>query len=139
MSDCIRITGIRPYDGEYDLDLDEQPFTILEWRWIKKVSGYLPMTLPDGIAGDDPDVYLVFALIALARAGRVRDDEIYTAADRIARSPFQGTIRFVSDTAEVPADDPLPVTPEPTRNGGGSGKQTSDTPDAHPSPTGVPV
>ena len=32
--------------------------TTLEWRWVKKVSGYLPGTIGDGVDGGDPDIFV---------------------------------------------------------------------------------
>ena len=41
MSELV-ITGMRPYDGRYPFDLYEQAFTVREWGWIKRLTGYLP-------------------------------------------------------------------------------------------------
>ncbi len=67
MSDRI-VINVRPYVGEYDFDIEGEPLTTLEWRWLKKISGYLPMTLDEGFRGGDPDLFVAFAVIALARA-----------------------------------------------------------------------
>ena len=44
-----RIKGVKPWDGEYELD-EDRAFNAREWRWIKKVSGYVPLTLGEGFA-----------------------------------------------------------------------------------------
>ena len=31
MGNWITLTGVKPYDGRYELDLDEQPLTMREW------------------------------------------------------------------------------------------------------------
>jgi hypothetical protein len=128
MADRIVLNTPR-YKGEYDFDLEEQPLTALEWRWVKKISGYLPMTLSDGFRGGDPDLFVAFAVIALVRAGRVHRDEALTVADTIADLPFDGTaITLLAE--EVDAEDP-PVVPaetpeieQPLRSIGGSSPQT---------------
>lgn len=105
------------YKGEFPFDIEEDPLTNLEWRWIKKISGYLPLTIEEGWKGGDPDLFVAFAVIALVRSGRVRKEDALTAADALADAPFDGTaITMVAD--EVADADPPPVTAEtPTRTG----------------------
>ena len=40
--DYLTIEGVAPYDGRYEFDLRDRPFTVREWGWIKRHSGYLP-------------------------------------------------------------------------------------------------
>ena len=35
----LRLDGVKPYDGRYELDLDGQPLTRREWGWIKRNAG----------------------------------------------------------------------------------------------------
>ncbi len=112
MSDRIVITNIRPYDGEYDLELQDRPLTALEWRWIKKLAGYLPGTFRDGLEGSDPDLVCVLAVIAMYRSGRVDRQSAPTVFDRISDAPFDGAaISLISDPVEE--DDGRPPA-EPT-------------------------
>lgn len=101
----IIIQGIKPWDGDYDLDTD-RAFNAREWRWIKKVSGYMPLTVSDGFAGGDPDLFVALAVIAMCREGRIGRDEGLTVADQLAEVPFDGAaINLVGDDVE---DDALP-------------------------------
>lgn len=107
----IVIKGIRPYDGEYELDGD-RAFNAREWRWIKKVSGYMPLTLSDGFAGGDPDLYVALAVIAMCRAGRIERDDGLRVADELSEAPFDGaTLTLVGDETED--DTPLELTSKP--------------------------
>ena len=68
--DYIVIEGVRPYDGRYEFDLEGRELTTREWGWIKRLSGYLPLTIEEGLT--DPELITVFACIALRRAGQGR-------------------------------------------------------------------
>lgn len=101
--------NVRPYQGEYDLDMDSQPLTMLEWRWVKKISGYMPLTINEGFRGEDPDVYIALAVIAMARADKINDQDAMRAAERLATAPFDGeSIGYVPEQqdGEDDADDP---------------------------------
>lgn len=143
MADKITIAfGIKPYDGEYDFDLEEKPFTILEWRWIKKISGYMPATVSDGAEAGDPDLFLAFAVVALVRAGKVQADYALMVADKLSSTPFDGTsITFAGDEdedADALPPAPASATTLPT-DSGTPGKPTLVPPGNQPAPTGVPV
>lgn len=102
----VIIEGIRPYDGEYELDKD-RAFNGREWRWVKKISGYLPLTLRDGFVNADPDLYIAIAVIALCRAGKIDRDQGLEVADEISEAPFDyAAIRIVGDKVEDDADPP---------------------------------
>lgn len=125
MADKIVIAESRRYEGEYDFDVVDDPLTTLEWRWIKKISGYLPMTFEDGFVGRDPDLFLAFAVIALRRAGKVDKDEALLAAERMEDG---ARIRYVVDVVDVvaDADDQAPA-PDPDKSNPGSGEPSSQT------------
>jgi hypothetical protein len=108
----IIIQGIKPYDGEYDLVTDRAS-NAREWRCIKKVSGYMPLTVSDGFAGGDPDLFVALAVVAMTRQGKVERDDMLRVADELAEMPFDGaSITMVGD--EVADDDiPLESTPPP--------------------------
>jgi hypothetical protein len=111
----IIIQGIKPYDGEYDLVTD-RAFNAREWRCIKKVSGYMPLTVSDGFAGGDPDLFVALAVVAMTRQGKVERDNMLRVADELAEMPFDGaSITMVGD--EVADDDlPLDSTPPPAES-----------------------
>ena len=58
------------------VDLARGPFTTREWGWIKKHSGYLPLTVEEGFRGADPELITVFAVIALHRAGKIQTADV---------------------------------------------------------------
>jgi hypothetical protein len=107
------INGIRPWDGEYDL-VSDRAFNAREWRIIKQHSGYLPMTVSDGFAGEDPDLFVALAVVAMIRAGRIRREEWEHVADQISEAPFDGsTLTMIGDPVEADDDLPLDLTPTP--------------------------
>jgi hypothetical protein len=130
------------FKGEYEFDIEEEPLTNLEWRWVKKISGYLPLTISDGWRGGDPDLFVAFAVVALARAGRIGRDEALQVADQLLESPFDGAaIAFVGQEADTDSPPEQPAeTPEPVqrlRTTGGSSKLTSDPSEPDLSRTGA--
>ena len=72
--DYIVVEGVRPYDGRYEFDIAGQELTTREWGWIKRLSGYLPLTVEEGFS--DPELVTVFAAIALRRAGKITVQEV---------------------------------------------------------------
>jgi hypothetical protein len=110
MADKIVIKNIKPYDGEYDIDFGDPPLTTLEWRWIKKLAGYLPGTFREGIEGSDPDIVCVLAVIAMRRAGKFDIDEGPRVFQRLAEAPFDGAaINLVAEEIEDADDGPPAV------------------------------
>lgn len=122
------------FKGEFPFEIAEQPFTTLEWRWIKQISGYLPLTLDSGLEGGDPDIFLAFAVIALFRGGRVSESEALAVAKYLEALPADGaSITMVleeenQEDAESPPDVPAgePATGQQLRSIGGSSKEISD-------------
>lgn len=102
MADRFVIKGVKPYDGEYPLDDTE--FTTREWSWIKRISGYLPMTAEDGFKGGDPELFVALAVVAMVRAGRVEKGDALSVADKLADSAFGSSLTFVADDEEDEAD-----------------------------------
>lgn len=145
MSDRIKIDGIPAFAGEYDLDIGDQPLNALEWRWVKKISGYLPFTIDDGLAGGDPDVVIALAVIAMARAGKITRDQVLAAAEQLADVPFDDA--HLQLLAGEPVDPPEgQKTSEPSVSGNGSSgssgddsSTTSASPDGTLPPIGHPV
>ena len=138
----IAIENIRPYDGDYPLDLDDEPLTTLEWRWVKKISGYLPLTIDEGLRGGDPDVVCALAVVALRRAGKITKGDVFTVADELADAPFDGSaIRLVFDEVASGDDVPPPTAaPEPQKSsGGGSSSPILAPSESDLSPIGAPV
>ena len=141
----IVVKGTRAYEGEYPLGTD-RAFNAREWNWIKRIAGYMPETIEDGFNGDDPDLYVAFAVIALCREGRIDRSEGLRVAETLAELPF-GEIRVIFPQA-TEDDAPLELTGEPERqsqksspektpSSGGSSGTSSETPAPTPSPTGT--
>ncbi len=126
--DAIVITGVQPFDGTYELDLENSPFTTLEWRWIKQTAGYLPGTVAEGFEGGDPDLIVALAVIAMHRAGKIRKEDATRTADQLADVPVDGaSIVFqagpVEDDARPPEVSEGTVS-SPTGSGEGSKQPT---------------
>ena len=144
MAEQVVIQGVKPYDGEYELDLEGEPLTTLEWRWVKKISGYLPLTMHEGFSGGDPDLVCALAVIALRRNGKIAKEQALAVAERLADAPFDGAaLQLIFSDAEDdaegdagPPEEP-PATESPKRSSGGSSSPSSDQPEQSPPPTGT--
>ena len=147
----IKITGIRPYDGAYDLQ-EERPFNTHEWHVIKRVSGYMPLTIQEGWAGGDPSLVVALAVVAMCRSGKITRDRALAVADQLGEAPFDGaaiTVDFGVEEDEPEADaSPPDVASEPkgsSLNGslekpntsGPASKTSSDPSETTPQATGA--
>jgi hypothetical protein len=138
LPDYITITGVKPYDGRYEFDMQARPFTTREWGWVKRHAGYLPLTLERG-SFSDPEFVIVQAVVAVYRAGRVDAADVAALVER-----FQDVDPFAAITYEAGPDEgdavppPLSSDAKPSSNGDSSptGSETSDSP---PSATGRPA
>jgi len=106
--DFLTIDGVKPYDGRYEFDLRGSSFTVREWGYIKRHSGYLPMTIDDGLAGADAELMAVFALIALVRADKVEPSDVPVVWERFADAPGVVSIRLELGRDEVDEDEDPP-------------------------------
>jgi hypothetical protein len=98
---------VQRFKGSYPFDAGE-PMLAIEWRWIKKISGYLPLTIGDGFAGQDPDLYIALSVVAMHRAGKIRREEALAVADLLADAPVDGkAIEFVFDEEDEQQDPPV--------------------------------
>jgi hypothetical protein len=143
--DWLTIKGGTVYDGRYQFDLEGSDFTVREWGWLKRHAGYLPLTIEDGFAGADPELYAVFAVIALHRAKRIGPADVARVLDVLADTPGILTIRFETDQPEEAgsADVDPPMSPTSStgngRSSGDSSKPSSETSPAIPSASGTPA
>jgi hypothetical protein len=110
----IIIQGIPPWTGEYDLVTD-RAFNAREWECIKKVSGYMPLTVSDGFAGGDPSLFVALAVVAMTRAGKVPRERRLEVAGELAEAPFDGVA--ITMVGDEDADDDLPLDSTPTQDG----------------------
>lgn len=138
----IVLEGVKPYDGRWPLEMSAD-FTTREWGVIKRLSGYLPLTIEEGFQGGDPELFAAFAVVALVRAGRVEASDAQDAFDRIADAPFGAAIRLDTDTpAEelVEGGDAGPPAVSKTENAptNGDGSTTnSETSEPHRNVSGI--
>ena len=136
------IEGIKPWDGRYEFDIENEEPTTREWSWIKRFSGYLPLTIQQGLEGGDPELFCAFAVIALRRADKVEPGDVQQLYDRLADAPFGATIRLEADQAETVEDDASP--PATSSNGswstsGTDTKPSSDRSAPIPPASGIPA
>jgi hypothetical protein len=135
---AVTLKGVAPYDGRYQLDLDETELTNREWGWIKRYSGYLPAALEDALRGGDAEFWCAFALILLRRAGKIDTSDAPAVFELLEDAPYAGVAVEINAAEE---DDAGP--PEPSLNGNetssGAGSPTSsETPEpTTPSRTGA--
>jgi hypothetical protein len=138
VADWITITGVKPYDGRYELDIDAQPLTVREWGWIKKHAGYLPLTI-DVDAFTDPELITVLAVVAARRAGRVEPADIPALIERFQDVDPFSTITYEAGIEDSDADGPPAPSSEPRRSSNGDSSKTGSASLDDPlSPTGLP-
>ena len=89
MAKIIIGKAIPRFAGSYELD-SSIPMKGMDWRWIKKISGYMPNTIETGFEGDDPDLYIALAVVALHRAGKIRPQEALYVADVLLEADVDG-------------------------------------------------
>lgn len=112
----IVINNIAPYDGEYELDLD-QALSTREWRWVRQISeGGIKLGQLDEESLADPDFIVALAVIAMHRAGKVPREKALEVADALADAPLDDAhISLIAPMEE--ADDVPPVSAvEPERS-----------------------
>ena len=137
----LRLNGVKPYDGRYELDLDGQPFTRREWGWIKRNAGYLPLTLTRE-AFTDPETTTMLLIIAMCRAGRITNEQVPDLWERFADVPIGSTVTLEADEDDAQADDAGPPPRRKSKRPSSSGASTptaSETSDDPPNATGSPA
>src|SRR5262245_59277104 len=141
--DWIVISGVPPHDGRYEFDLAGREFTTREWGWVKKHAGYLPLTVADGFAGGDPELFTVFAAIALRRAGKLDTAEVPALIERLGDVGFGAAITLETDTSPEEAEQfPPPTAASSSSNGassGDAGRTSSENSTPTPPTTGAPA
>jgi hypothetical protein len=139
MGDWVTVTGVRPYDGRYEIDILEQPLTTREWGWIKKHAGYLPATLGEDWLGD-PEFIAVLAVIALRRNDRIENREVPAVLEKFQDAPFGTAITIeVGERDEVYEGDAGPPPSRTSSNGSSTGHGSTtitETSESPPAPTG---
>lgn len=97
----VKVEGVGRFDGTYDLGDNDRVFNGREWHWIKKISGYMPGTIADGFAGQDPDLFFALAVIAMVRSGKLRRELALDAAEEMLEAPYTAsTVTLIGDLDE---------------------------------------
>jgi hypothetical protein len=140
--DWIVLEGVKPWDGRYEFDIVARELTRREWGWIKRLPGYLPLTIEDGLRGADPELFAVFGAIALRRAGRIQQDEVPEIYERLLDAPAGSTIRLEGDTVDTDEGDAGPPPASSSGNGSSFGSDSptsSETSESIPPSPGIPA
>lgn len=134
----VVIEGIPAYAGNHELDTDHS-WNAREWGWIKRLSGYLPLTISEGFAGNDPELWVALAVIALVRNGRIERDDWERVADEMREA--RGMKITLTDDGykedEVPLDLMSPPA-EPSRNDSPSNDESKKESESSSGPTSNP-
>jgi len=137
----IEISGVKPYDGRYPFVYGDE-LTTTELGWIKRFSGYLPLTVDTGIDGGDSELFCAFAVIGLCRAGKIEENEAPEVFKRLAGVAFAKMFTLhVDDEPDEDEDDAGP--PALSSNGsdstsGADSRTSSERSGSIPSDTGTP-
>jgi len=112
----IIISNIPPYDGEYELDLD-QALSTREWRWVKQISeGGIKLGQLDEDALADPDFVVALAVIAMHRANKIPREKVLEVADTIADAPLDDAHISLVAPSEEEEEVPPASAIEPERS-----------------------
>ena len=123
----VVISGVPPWDGEYDLN-EDLPWNTREWRWVKLIAGVMPAGYEQAYEGRDADLFLAIAVIGLCRAGRIGKTEGPTVAAELEEVPW-GDGKITIRGSEAADDIPLEptTTPEPSSLNGSEEKPLSQS------------
>jgi hypothetical protein len=128
----LKIEGVPPYDGDYNLDI--AAFTGTELHTIKEISGVRAGELQEGLQAGDYDLVVAFTVIVLQRAGRDVDPaEIMAATVGAITVDLQTEIEVVD---ERPPASPGPngmTGGEPNGSGGAESKSSLSETSGSPS------
>jgi hypothetical protein len=134
--DWVVIEGLPPWDGRYEFDVAYQELTTREWGWVKRLTGYMPLTIEEGLAGADPELLAVFAAIALRRAQKIPADQVSAVYDRLVDLP-PGVARYEPEAMEDDAGPPARGSNGSSSTSGDDSPTNSETSDATPPATGT--
>jgi hypothetical protein len=122
----IAVEGVKPWDGRYPFDLEGDELTTREWGYIKRLTGYMPLTLEEGFDGGDPELFACFAVLMLKRAGRITAEQVEDVYERLIDAPFGSTIRLeADDDADKEEPGPPPGSSASSSGSSGDGSPTS--------------
>lgn len=144
----IVIEGLRPYDGAYPIDIENEPLTSREWRFVKQISGLVAGEFDQASSRGDPDVLIAIATIALFRNHKIQREQVLEVAELLTDLPLDGE-KIKLEGGEGAGETPLSGTtsaPEPSSDSsrseslsssGASSANGSESLDAGPRPIGI--
>jgi hypothetical protein len=139
--DYVVVKDVPPYDGRYELDLENRPLTTREWGWVKRLAGYLPVDMEDENKWTDPEFVTVLALITFVRSGKIQREEVPHVYERLLDTPFDLARITLEMGAVAEATEPAPLAASSslsTADSGPSLNGSSETSEPSPSPSGIP-
>jgi hypothetical protein len=126
MPDVIVLEGAHALAGEYEFDRDTE-LTTREWGWVKRLSGYLPLSFGEGISGGDPELITALCVIALVRAERISREEVTAQYERLLDLEA-GRIAWRMDAREEAEEEahppPISSSARPRSSGNGSSRSS---------------
>jgi hypothetical protein len=130
------ITGVKPYDGSYDMIR----FNRRELGQIRRLSGFMPMEIEDAFNGGDAELITAVAVLALLRADRIQLDAVPEMFGRLLDSD-DADIDLVADTEEEKDDaGPPPGSSSSSKDSSGPASRMSSAASTEtPRTTGTPV
>lgn len=128
------IVNVPPYEGEYEFDRAGS-FSYTEWRWIKKIAGYMPLTIDEGWNGGDPDLMLALAVITMHRADKFETREVMDVVAVLESAEVDGASITVKLEEEEAAEVDPPQTDSPDDSKPDSGPDTVETSEDTPAST----
>jgi hypothetical protein len=141
------VSGVPPYDGDYDLDLEHQ-FNGNELHLIKKVAGVRLGEIDEALRAKDYDLYVALAAIGIWRAGKVTKNNVHDLVELLMEAEG-GKISF-KDTDDEQGDETGPPAVAPSGPGSSGASNVSllpssedlsstgdDPPETNPLSTGM--
>lgn len=101
----ITISGCQPFDGAYELNFGEPPFTTGDLNIIKQIAGVRSQELEDAFAAGDTDLVVALAVIALSRVGKTTRRQAMQVAEVLWAAPG-GSLAFEVGEQEEDARPP---------------------------------
>lgn len=141
----VTIEGSRRHDGDHELALGLM--TPRDYGLIKRLTGYMPADVPDGIGGYDLELVCAIAVVALRKNGRVAGDDGDTEArqvydELIDMTPPNRVRLDLGEDEEAGEDDagpPLTSSAESGDTPGPDSKTSSETSPTRPGHGGTPA
>ena len=140
--DYVVIDGVPPYDGRWEFDMEKEMLDTHALGWIRRVTGFYPVEIPDALSKGDAELITMLAVCALVRAGEVPGNlnDVRQVYDRIASLPFGDVVSMDNDDDDE--GDAGPPSSSSSVNGASSGAgstTSSETSAPTLQPSGMPA